>query len=58
MEAVQGCFAKLCVGVDSIDNYLSILSMVRAIEFDWQGGKKNNKKFSPITAGSMAYEYS
>ena len=40
MEAVHGCFAKLRVGVDSIDKYLSILSMVRAIEFDWQGGKK------------------
>ena len=39
MEAVHGCFAKLCVGVDNIDKYLSILSMVRAIEFDWQGKK-------------------
>ena len=44
MEAVQGCFTKLRVGVDSIDKYLSILSMVRAIEFDWQGEKKNLKK--------------
>ena len=39
MEAVHECFAKLRVGVDSIDKYLSILSMVRAIEFDWQGKK-------------------
>ena len=46
MEAVQGCFAKLRVGVDSIDKYLSIHSMVRAIEFDWQGEKiKCKKKF-------------
>ena len=31
------CFEQLRAGVDSRDKHLSILSMVRAIEFGWQG---------------------